>query len=62
MLEIKQLTDEQKREVYLQIKREYAKKWRDNIQSDESKAKRREYMKKYMRRYRAEKKRNKRIK
>lgn len=47
-----ELTEEQRRQIYLQVKREAEKKWRLERQSEESKNKRREYMRNYMKEYR----------
>lgn len=48
-----ELSMEQRRAIYLEVKREEEKKWRSEKQSQESKQKRREYMRDYMKRYRA---------
>ena len=48
-----ELTEEQKREIYLEVKRGEERKWRSERQTKESKAKRRDYMKEYMKKYRA---------
>lgn len=47
-----ELTEEQRREIYLEVKRENERKWRNERRSEESKAKRREYMREYMKGYR----------
>ena len=49
------LTDVQRREIYLQVKREEERKWRAERQTEESKARKREYMREYMKRYRSNK-------
>ena len=49
------LTEAQRREIYLQVKREEERKWRKERQTEESKARKRDYMREYMKRYRANK-------
>lgn len=46
------LTEAQRREIYLQVKREEERKWRMERQSQESKERKRVYMREYMKKYR----------
>lgn len=47
------LTPEQEYEIYLKVRRELDRKWRASRRSEESKAKKREYMREYMKQHRA---------
>lgn len=49
---IDNLTEEQRHEIYLQVRRMKEKAWRDTKQSQESKTRKRDYMREYMRKRR----------